>query len=159
MIYFDLDGTIRNLCQPLFGDKEVSHWRERTASGETISNYIDRNLHILEDCPPTEYYPVVNALPYAPTILTHQRQNWVSYTERWLRKHFDAFHMIIVDSIRDKEPYLKSGDWLIDDYPFFSDDITDRLILIDYPYNRESKCKFRVKTPKELEDVLRLYCA
>ena len=150
MIYFDLDGVIRDMGYGLFGEKGPGAcWRQKIY-GQTISNYIDRNLNILIDSPPTKYYPLIKENVKCPTILTHQHKSWVPNTKKWLDKYIGEYEIIVVDSPHEKESFLKDGDFLLDDYPSFSPEIVDKLLLISYNYNMHSPCKVRITEPEDL---------
>lgn len=155
MIYFDLDNTIRhlNIFNEIAGGP--NHWRQRMSDGTSIVNYIDNNVNILTDSPPTEYYSIIKRYVACPVILTHQKEHWLPYTRQWLNNHFWQYELINVDSPSEKEKYLNIGDYLVDDYPHFSSKITDNLLLISMNYNQDSPCKTRIVKPSDLVPYLR----
>ena len=148
MIYWDLDGVLRNLQTMVFGCYP-QHWDEKI-SGHKLCWHVNRNLSWLEEAPTTEYFPV--ALQYQPiVIITSQPENWRAYTMRWIERRIRAV-VKFVNKPDEKLKELRNGDYLIDDCPNFSS--FERIILVDRPYNQHVKAKYRVKTPGELEVFL-----
>jgi len=136
MIYWDLDGCIRDLASPLHGGSAPMSWSQPLPNGWDICAYISDNKHILTECPPTEYYGVAKGLP-SISIISCQPESWRPFTTRWIRKHFDmaTTDITYVDNGRDKLALLAPEDLLIEDYPLFED--YSQIILLNQPYNRE----------------------
>ena len=154
MIYFDLDNTIRNLDLHNIPGGPKS-WEASMPDGTSIKTYIDNNLDMLICSHPTEYYSIIKDSVKCPVILTHQQINWLPYTINWLDRHFKQYELINVNSIPEKEKYINNGDYLVDDYPYFSSKITDNLLLISMNYNQDSPCRVRVTKPIDLLPYLK----
>lgn len=146
MIYFDLDGVIRDLSTKALGCP-ATHWHHKV-DGKTVVDCIREDLGLLLRADPTEYYPLIKTLP-AITIITCQPQEWRNYTTAWVDHHLDNVQdLIYVDRAEDKLPYLYHGDWLVEDYPFYAS--YDQIILIDRPYNKNAPAEVRVCNPETL---------
>jgi hypothetical protein len=160
MIYFDLDGVIRDLKTPLRGGDYPSKWEAKMPNGDDVLVYITKNLHILKEAPVTEYFDVIKK--YASknnhiTIITRQLRDWRKFTNQWLDEHFENYTVIYVDRPQDKIKYIKPHDFLVEDFPKFEPWDYQRIILIDRPYNEsinDEFCFARVKKPEDLDCVL-----
>jgi len=160
VIFFDLDGVIRDLCGAVFkNEPENWEWEEE---GEDLYTKVSRDLSALERAKPTEYYPLVLSLGFV-FILSSQPKEWRIFTTRWLDFWFnqnEAFtssggemYYRFVDSPRDKLRIIRPGDVLVEDYPYFND--YSQIILIDRKYNRNvENPRRRVKTVEELREAL-----
>lgn len=151
MIYFDLDGVLRDITQVYLG-YTPSEWN----CG--IMEKIRLDPSLLLKAPPTEYYPIVKEYFENKTIyiITCQIQQTRKYTIEWVNKHFRNVKLIQVKYPEEKLKYLKKGDTLIEDYPFYKPtDISHiTLVLIDKPYNKSSICHLRIHSPKALKYFL-----
>jgi hypothetical protein len=148
MIYYDLDGVIRDL--QYIGSFKT--WDE-PIFGKSFCDYINDNPEVLLNAPETEYFDLI--LWQAPiTILSIQPDNWKARTIRWLEgKHMGfGFTLFFTETSDEKLKWLMKGDYLVEDSPNFSD--YSQIILIDRLYNRNVKCDKRVKTPQELAKLL-----
>jgi len=151
MIFWDIDGTVRDIHSPVYGKNVVPlNWDSKT-NGIDFCDYIDNNLQLLENAPPTEYYKIVCQYK-KPHFLTRQPLPWIPYTTKWLKNHFENFIVDFIPEIEDKLDFIGPDDYIIDDYPKFSD--YSQIILVDYPYNSHVFCKYRVKSPSELKKIL-----
>jgi hypothetical protein len=154
MIYFDIDGVTRDLHSRVFSE-EVTNWNQKTTRGETLLDIVNGNPSLCKTSPPTEYLPVIKSVG-KPDFLSIQPPTWRKYTVEWLDYHVGLHAVQFLDHGENKLEFLRSGDVLVEDYPFFKD--YSQIILIDRPYNRNVVCQRRVSTPtqllQEIEDVI-----
>ena len=153
MIYFDLDGVIRDLSSMVY-DKEPTNYFNKTRGGKSFPELIDENLGLLITAPPTDYFFHRN---YEPKyILSHQPWRWRTNTDLWIKKFCGAAVVVqYVEKPEDKLGFLKNGDFLVEDYPFFVD--YSRIILVRKPYNANVvNPLFEVWTWRELNETMRL---
>jgi hypothetical protein len=153
MIYWDLDGVLRNLQFEIYGSYP-NKWDAIAGAGRfrglDVFQAVAKDKRILLEAQPTEYLTVARI--FEPiTILTTQPRDWKPYTRWWVRKWLNA-RVIFIDKPEDKLSYLQSA-FLIEDYPFFRD--YSNIILIDRPYNQETNCEMRIKNPKQLLELLK----
>ncbi len=152
MIYFDFDGVIRDLCTAI--GQPFDSW-DTLIDGKTFVDYIDDNLHLLLDAPPTEYYSVINNYSKDIVIMTCQPELWRPSYEKWIDAYFSNRNVktIFVENISDKMRLLQKEDFLVDDYPRFND--YSQVILIKRVYNRFVKGAYmETKYPEELQKFL-----
>lgn len=152
-IYFDLDGVLRSLSAGIGMDPQT--WDDLAPDGQSFCAYIDDHLEILSDAPRTKYFDVITGNG-SIEILTHQAMHWRPNTLEWLKKNVAKDYTVhFVNSAQEKLKYLEHG-WLVEDYPKFPREAYDRIVLIDYPYNRGIDAFARVKKPWELETILQI---
>lgn len=151
MIYWDIDGVLRDLSKIVWGF-EPEDW-DYIMDGLDIFDIVRIYPPLLIEAPPTKYLKVIKKQK-KPYILSSQPQDWRALTEQWTEKHLKDIPIKIkfVNKIQEKLKYLKDGDYLIDDCPLFPD--YSKIILVDRKYNRNVNAPIRVKTPKELEEIL-----
>ena len=157
MIFFDLDGVIRDLTYYIRGTEPRTDWHGILPNGETVGQYIDNNLNTLITAPPTPYLDVIKQLKQI-TILTNQPGPWQYRTLAWIEDHFygNKIDVFFVKKMKDKMSYLHDGDLLVEDYPHY--DNYSQIVLIDHPYNRNVKNPYlRITSPDQL--ALFLACA
>ena len=106
--------------------------------------------------------------PATPLCLLAQKENWKNLvyftatkypltTYLWLYNTglLRSSRYVPLETIADKVQfiekvhYLGELEYVIDDYPFYGKYLTeeivrDKLILVDYLYNKKSKCKGRI---------------
>jgi hypothetical protein len=145
MIYFDIDGVVRDLLTLMGANPQ--HW-DFEHNGETLIQFYDRYLYRLRVAPVTEYYDTITQFTDNPTFITRCKESWRLPTHDWLSAHFATFRCIFVNEPEEKLNWLQEGDFLVEDYPGFSD--YSQIILIDTPYNQNVYCERRVRTPAEL---------
>lgn len=153
MIHFDLDGVIRNLGS--LERKNTPCWKIKI-DGEDFCEYINNNLHILKESPPTEYYKTIHSSSDSFSIITRQDWHWRPYTIEWMHKHFSdkKFKLNFVGSFEEKMSFLKEEDFIVEDFPYFKD--YSKIVLIGWPYNENVKGEhIRITNPKQLEDFLK----
>lgn len=147
MIFFDLDGVLRDLC----GAAKVNpkSWNE-LIHGEDFVEYFTKRAYLLFTAQPTEYTEVAQIcrkyLEGNFMLLTTQPHDWRSLTEEWVRMHFPDWQIVYSE---DKLSFLNQGDILIEDSPNLSN--YSQVLLIDRPYNQCIDLPHtRVYTPKGL---------
>ncbi len=152
MIYFDLDGVIRDLHGAM--NWKPTKWDEDVV-GVNFYEYITSHLNVLADALPTEYYDIIKQ--HNPLVLSAQPKEWRPLTLQWITKYLltTMSGIIFVDAPNDKFKYVHPSDLLIEDCPTLKS--YSNVILIDRPWNQEVKVLRRVKTPLELDEVLRKY--
>lgn len=131
-LFWDVDSVLRDLSTAVLGF-ELPSWDYRH-KGKHFCTLVEENLNVLEVARPLVFVNVLNEQRNA-IILTHQPENWRPYTEKWLSHWIKVPHKIIfTSSVKEKEIYLKEKeDYLIDDYPLFSN--YSQILLIDRPHN------------------------
>jgi hypothetical protein len=155
-VYFDLDGVMRNTFKYVMG-KTPQVWDCHMDDGQHVMDYINANLHVLEDAPPTALLPIILTVPRL-CILTVQPEAWKPYTRRWLAKHVGReglYHVMWFDSPEAKLEFVMTRNekvWLVEDYPFFTD--YSRIALVDWPYNRRAMAINRFRSPMDLHKFL-----
>ena len=151
MIYFDLDGVLRDLISPLFHVKDVRFWNVENQFGQNFLDLVNRNLDVLLHAPCTEYVDVWKK--FKGIIITKQPLQWKFLTSVWISVNLGKADVLYVEDGESKLQYLKDGDYLVEDYPYFED--YSKIILIDHLYNREVKHPFaRVKNARGLARIL-----
>ena len=151
MIYFDLDGVLRDLCGLHSGP--AIEWSAKI-KGRSLKEHLEKYPEDLLASKKTKFFDLISARENI-SIISHQPMFWRSWTDRWLARHFGRreITVIYVPSGGDcKLEYLKPGDWLVEDYPMFSD--YSRIALIDYPYNRHVKAPVRISRKVDLHAFL-----
>lgn len=160
MIYYDIDGVLRDLHKTVWGHVPQT-WSEQT-HGMSMFNYIQNNLDILKNSPKTPYAEVIAKYYKDKTIqlLSSQPEKWQPNTLQWLTKNMNNVKDIDVKFTKgsnEKLPYLKEDDLLVDDSPKFKD--YSKIILIHYPYNdivlKKHKPYALIDTPEALDELLR----
>jgi hypothetical protein len=151
MIYFDIDGVARRLDLAAYGH-EVDRWATKNSDGLTLMDIVNRDPTICARAPPSEYLPFINSLREVE-FLSNQPPRWQEHTDTWLREHMEIPYKVHYTKGPDaKLDRLHKGDLLVDDYPFFYN--YRRIILVDMPYNRDTKCPVRVTSEQELREAL-----
>lgn len=146
MIYCDIDGVIRDLMWYL--PSRPKKWED----GNIIYKIVKDNPNILWQALQTKYYPVILKHINHIMFLSHQpNDEWKLGTTHWLRRYFESFGVIYVDTAEEKMRYAENN-FLIEDYPFFKD--YSKIILIDHKYNQNVNPFMRVKKPEELDCII-----
>ena len=155
-IVFDLDGVIRSLNDYFkinysINYPQVWYWKHK---GKGFWDWCDIDKHMAPlNAPPTKYLPVIKK--YCTEIWTDQPVYWRLKTRKWVRKHIGRCRIRYMNTAEKRARLDKEPDTLlIEDCPNFTR--YNRIILIDWRYNRHIKEPVRVKTPKQLEHWLRL---
>lgn len=156
MVYFDIDGVLRDLCAAA-GISPVE-WNCKI-DGLSFIEYFSKRTDLLESAPWTEYFvPTAFYNNYIAPIelLSTQPTNWIQHTTLWVVKCFETFNIDPkITFTSDKYSVLNEGDLLIEDNPNLPN--YDQLLLIDRPYNRKiEKTHTRIYTPAQLiQEILR----
>jgi hypothetical protein len=151
-IFWDLDGVLRDLCTPIFGH-EPSVWHHINEQGKDAVDIIEADLCILATAPPTEYFDYV-VQNHAPIhLVTHQKEHWRPFTIEWFKQFLDIPFIVNYVRPEHKLDFVGEGNYIVEDYPMFSD--YSKVILVDRMYNRHIKSPIRVRNIKELEDILK----
>lgn len=153
---WDLDGVARDLSGEVsrrYGEgKQFSSFNDKI-KGKTVVEWINEDLSILEASPTTEYYEVIKKYFPNPIFWSHQYEDWMLYTEKWLKKHFKDYTIELMDNKTKFEELSKLEDtYLVEDFPFYTS--YKNMVLIDRLYNRDVKAPIRIKTPEELENFI-----
>ncbi len=155
MIYFDLDGVLRNLCIACLGH-EADEWYETNDDGDNVIEIVNKNKSVLFWARQTEYFDYVNDNLDNVTILTNQLESWKQDTEMWLFCNFDIPYKVIYTKCSDEKlTFLKDDDILFEDYPFMRS--YKNVALIDRKYNRCTKVPLRVHNINEFKKVIDKY--
>lgn len=151
MIYWDIDGVVRNLTASFL--EEPQEWYQRTNAGKTVVETVDEDLELLVAASPTEYYKVAKQFD-SIVFITSQKESWRPYTDKWVKHYFkDKAKVHYVNKPSEKMAFLNIGDYLVEDYPLFEDN--SKIILIDKKYNSNVvDCYKRIKSPEQLDIVL-----
>jgi len=152
MIYWDIDGVLRDLSKIVWGF-DPDDWNYKSPERLSIFDIIRMNPMLLVEAPAGKYIDVARKQKEL-LILSAQLPHWRTLTEMWISTHLKdvPVYITFVDNSQEKLKYLKDGDYLIDDCPLFPD--YSKIILVDRKYNRNVNAPIRVKTPKELEEIL-----
>jgi len=140
MIYFDIDGVIRNL-DVTFED-DFSTWE----------SFTDKHMHMIYDNPKKhlEDAPVFLQMKafidtfhdtFPIVFLTCSDISLRIYTERFIQKHFPFAYIEFFDKPEDKLKHISEEDFLVDDYPYYSD---DRVILVEREYNKKFADNYKI---------------
>ena len=156
-LVYDLDGVLRWLTAEQRNFIMPDHWDDPMPNGQSVIEYFNERPHEVAYSPVTPYYPVIIKDRHrdSPTILTHQMEKWIPYTEKWIHVYIPQAKVIYVKKPEEKLEYVNSfpDTYLVEDYPNFKDN--SKVILISYPYNSEVKdCFCRIREPEELNYLL-----
>ena len=151
MIYFDLDGVLRDICGA--AGFTPTHWNWHI-KGIHIVDYFTRNKQFLFLAKPTPYVQVLKIFQKyfdePVSLLTSQPEEWKPFLYPWIKEHIGYVETTVTS---DKLNALEDGDVLIEDNP--SLECYDQVILVDMPYNRDLKLPHRrVYCPDELFHLL-----
>lgn len=157
MIWFDVDGVLRELVLPVMGyyGSKCHNYFCSQKGGRDFIRIVDDEPLLLIEASPTKYYRVVRELPEI-NILSCQPENWRNFTTKWLKKYFPSNKLAIeyVYNTPDKLSYIGEGDFLVEDYPFFQ--TYERIALVTYPYNKHIEKPYtRIRKVGDLEKFLK----
>ena len=150
-LLYDLDGVLRWLTAVPRDWHEPASWDEPLPNGQSILEFFGEKLERLCYAPVTEYYStMVKDRRQRMTILTHQPEEWIPYTDKWIHVYIPNAEVIYVNSFEEKMKYINEETLLVDDYPKFKDN--SKIVIIDRPYNKNVKdCYIRIKSPEEFD--------
>jgi hypothetical protein len=156
-IVFDLDGVMRLLQEYLYKKYKVPYPKDWwwTYKDKDIYDWaIYNNYKICKKSPASKYFNIIKKYYPEPEIWTHQPKDWQKYTLIWLDNHFDNYIIRFLNTEQKRKRLNKYKDTiLIEDSPNFSN--YERIILIDFPYNRNIKNVVRIRKISELEKILK----
>jgi hypothetical protein len=159
-IVFDVDEVIRDLGTLIHKRFKIPQYLQGvwwdSYKGLNFYDWMAKDLSILVDAPTTEYYKTIKSLNNGSVIefWSHQPKEWQANTIIWLSDHFgDNFKVRFLDrEEKYKELKKQPNTLLVEDSPFFPS--YKQIILLDKSYNKLCKAKIRIKTPKELKELL-----
>jgi hypothetical protein len=163
-LYLDIDGVLRDLNVLVQGG-DPTEWSTRIGN-QTFNEYVNDRLDVLFDSPPTIYFPTICDFIKdhdEVNVLTCQPDNWIPYTMRWIEFHFaeygiKKYNVTYVPNIEEKENHIKANEIIIEDYPFFTKKMRNKVILVDRLYNQKSVNQLvRVYNPEQLRVELKKY--
>lgn len=158
-IVTDLDGVLRDLMAYINSRWEVKNpesWNW-TVDGKNIFDLAKEFPEILFLSPKTPYFETIVKFykPGKVPIWSAQPEDWKILTKAWCDKHI-GIDKYDLEFLKPEEKYQRLLDnpntLLIEDSPNFPK--YDQIILIDTIQNEKNKAKIRVKTNKELQEVL-----
>lgn len=150
-LLFDLDGVIRNLH---FWCPDISSWNQKV-NGLSFCGTIDRDMELLIDAPPTEYFDVIRTVDPL-IIITHQPPYWRMNTRLWIRRHIPKATTIFTNTPEEKLCFVDRSTLLVEDNPNLPD--YSQIILINRPYNQGVVgCYERVSSPVRLGEIINQY--
>jgi len=138
MIYFDIDGTVRNLHATF--PPELQSFRKWEDFGSCHYEFVKQNLcRCLYDAPVyQDMFDFITCQENTPIFLTSNTASYF-WNYMFLFRHFRDFELIVVESMEAKLKYLVDGVLLFDDYPYFPEEYRDRIVLVEREWNREYK--------------------
>lgn len=148
MIYFDLDGVLRDLHD--FINWTPKTWEE-PIEGMHIVNYFAKNQKLLRIAPATLYLEMALSNFDKVNIITACHESWKTSTIYWITKYIPRRKLgeLHFTEHLQKLHLLKDNDILIEDCPRYTD--YSQVILIDRSYNRDLELPHvRVNSPNEL---------
>ena len=158
---FDLDGVLRNLYPVVrrkFGLWSPNEYYEWDNKGYNIYDLVKKDYSILERAKPSKYVKVLQEHYYyslkSILIWSYQPDDWILHSSIWLKKYFPSYK---AEWLKPEEKYKelqkRKDIILIEDNPNFKN--YDRIWLIDQKYNKEVKCKVRIKTVEDLREKIK----
>jgi len=159
-IVFDLDGVLRNLypiVRRKYGLWSPSKYEDWDDKGYNIYDLVEKDYSILENAKPTKYIKEVqkysNKNKYGIEIWSHQPEDWIKPSTKWLNKYFTNFTPYWLNPKEKLERLKKEKNTiLVEDNPNLKN--YNRIWLISQKYNENIKCDIRIRTVKELRRML-----
>jgi hypothetical protein len=133
MIYFDLDGVMRDICKAANVKPET--W-DCKIDGLNLVDFFNIHRHLLISAPPYEYCELayfIHKYIQPIKILTNQPEDWRATSIMWLNLNFHADRPELINTT-NKAKHLKRGDILIEDNPTL--DSYAKTVIVDRLYNR-----------------------
>jgi len=134
MIYWDIDGVIRNL--DVWG-YEPFDWDETDEEGHDVFYFLRKDPSLFYRAKTFPYIEVAQKYEQEKGIIefiTHQpTDKGKRYTKLWIEDYFTSFKIHFVKSPEEKLGFITEGNFLVDDYPYFPS--YKRIILIRRNYN------------------------
>ena len=156
MIFYDLDGVLRDLCGHIRPTSIVRNWNDKI-NGIPLMDYVNDNLGVLTKSPKTEYFDEVFKQKTV-SIISVQPKEWRAGTYKWIQKHFKGHEgelgVRYVDNGNEKLDIIGTYDYIVEDSPNLKN--YSKVILISYPYNAHIKgAAARVESKKDLAEILK----
>lgn len=158
-ICYDLDEVVRDLGTLIHKRFKIPEYLQgvwwNNYKGLNFYDWMTKDLSILIEAPTTEYYKTIKSFNNGSIIefWSHQPKEWQPYTMKWIKKHFNSYVVRFLDREEKYEELKKQPNTLlVEDSPFFPS--YKQIILLSKPYNLQCKAKIRIKTPKELKELL-----
>lgn len=137
MIYFDIDGVIRNLHSVF--KKDFKKWEDFT---EIHYGQIERDpQRFFQDAPHFEEMRKLISNIDVKVFLTSSPEKYEIYTRKFILNLFKDAKVIFSGDQTSKLSYLGPDDFLVDDYPYYND---PRVILVEREYNKDYRENFSV---------------
>ncbi len=151
MLYWDLDGVLRILGSHVLG-YEPKNWHD-TYNGKTIIELVNEHPELCMTCPESEYLSIVNEKLRNIIILTNQLDDWIPFTEIWLRRHMKIpYDVVYTKSGEQKLQYLGKNDVLVEDFPGFRN--YDNIALVTRRYNKHLNVPCRISSLIDLRRLI-----
>jgi len=151
LLYWDLDGVLRILGSHVLG-YEPENWHD-TYNGKTIIEIVNEHPELCMTCPESEYLPIIHEKLDNITILTNQIDDWIPFTEIWLRHHIKIpYDVVYTKSSEHKLSFLKNSDILVEDFPGFKS--YNNIALITRHYNEHLNVPCRISSLIDLRRLI-----
>ena len=151
MLYWDLDGVLRILGSYVLG-YEPENWHD-TYNGKTIIEIVNEHPELCATCPESEYLPIIHEKLDNITILTNQLNDWIPFTEIWLRRHMKIpYDVVYTKSSEHKLSFLKNSDILVEDFPGFKS--YNNIALVTRRYNSHLNVPCRISKQNDLRKLI-----
>ena len=151
MLYWDLDGVLRILGSYVLG-YEPENWHD-TYNGKTIIEIVNEHPELCMTCPESEYLPIIHEKLDNITILTNQIDDWIPFTEIWLRHHIKIpYDVVYTKSSEHKLSFLKNSDILVEDFPGFKS--YNNIALVTRRYNSHLNVPCRISKQNDLRKLI-----
>ncbi len=110
MIFWDIDGVIRDLAVMLWGDEPL-YYNQSTIDGTNIMDKLNREPELLGMAPPTEYLPIAQRYQKKYNnihFITLQKNNDCRhFTIEWIKAYFqEDYSITFVIEESEKDTFL-----------------------------------------------------
>jgi hypothetical protein len=155
-LYFDLDETARAMCLAAIGRAgEETDFEVYDFLDPMYKKIIHPNPSMYAIAPRTYVCDAINDYLDHVDFITAQMEEHQPYTISWIKKNITVpkttiRHVLVAKS---KLEHLRPGDLLFEDYPYF--DSYDQVVVVDRPWNRHIKSKYRVHNYDDVAKILK----